>query len=180
MKHPPDDPLSKEALEELRRLPPTSPEAVEAVMARIRRVSLEEPAPARGTRRWMMAGIGAAAAAAAALVLVPRSAVLPVRPREEIDAARRVQFVYVAEGASDVSLLGTFNDWDPRAHPLGRVGRGGPWVTEITLPPGRYEYAYRVDGELRADESALRTDVDEYGSVSSVIVVEPTDRGALE
>ena len=41
MKHEDDDALVEEGLELLRQVPPTSPAAVEAVMARIRRASVE-------------------------------------------------------------------------------------------------------------------------------------------
>jgi hypothetical protein len=41
---------------------------------------------------------------------------------------------------------GTFNNWNPTATPLLFVG-GTEWSKELSLPPGRYEYRFVVDGK---------------------------------
>ncbi|MDQ3810147.1 MAG: isoamylase early set domain-containing protein [Chloroflexota bacterium] len=85
---------------------------------------------------------------------------------------RAVQFVLVAPSAAHVSVVGDFNDWDPRATPLHPVAGGGVWSVTVPLPPGRYEYAFVVDSTTwLADPSAPPTTADNFGSPSSVITI---------
>jgi hypothetical protein len=49
--------------------------------------------------------------------------------------------------------VGTFNDWKPGTTPLRCVG-GCKWFTYISLPPGRYEYGFLVDGKRVEDPKA--------------------------
>lgn len=168
-----------QALEVLREIPPTTPDVVEGVMVRIRSEASRKQSS--GGRVGFAVVAGVAGAVAAMVLLALGIAVDPGPDRAGPEALpKRVQFVYVAEGASGVSVLGTFNDWDAGAHPLVREGNSELWVAEVTLPPGRYEYAYQVDGEWRSDQATAQAVVDEYGSVSSVIVVEQGDDGVAE
>ncbi len=72
--------------------------------------------------------------------------------------------------ANSASVAGSFNDWDPNAHPLRRL-RSGLWRTTIELEPGQtYQFRYLVDGETwYNDEDADGTVVNEYGSQNSVL-----------
>ena len=80
------------------------------------------------------------------------------------------QFVLVAPQAASVSLVGDFNDWDPARARLQAAH--GVWTTVIQLPPGRYRYAFLVNGvEWRADPSAPHAADDEFGTQSSVVTV---------
>lgn len=88
------------------------------------------------------------------------------------------QFVYVDSGASGVSVVGSFNGWDPDALPLQRDPTG-IWSTETPLPPGRHLFAYVVDGEWRVDERAPKAPDNEFGLPSSVVVVSSDVWGAL-
>jgi len=58
-----------------------------------------------------------------------------------------VRFVLAAPNAREVSVAGTFNQWDARATPLVRSGANGVWSATITLPAGQHQYAFVVDGE---------------------------------
>jgi 1,4-alpha-glucan branching enzyme len=51
-----------------------------------------------------------------------------------------------APWARSITLVGDFNDWDPRGTPLERR-RDGHWVVELMLKPGRYRYGYLADGK---------------------------------
>ena len=51
-----------------------------------------------------------------------------------------------APEAKEVFLVGTFNDWRPRATPMIREGKG-EWGARLELVPGRYEFKYVVDGQ---------------------------------
>ena len=82
------------------------------------------------------------------------------------------QFVLVAPQATSVSLVGDFNDWDPKRSPMRTAN--GIWATVVQLAPGRYRYAYLVNGaEWRADPGAptVPPPDDEFGKPSSVVTV---------
>lgn len=82
-----------------------------------------------------------------------------------------VQFVLVAPGASSVSLVGDFNDWDAMTTPMRPVRRGELWSVTIPLSTGRHRYAFLVDGSRwLADPSAPRAP-DDFGTPSSVVTV---------
>jgi 1,4-alpha-glucan branching enzyme len=57
-----------------------------------------------------------------------------------------VHFFCHASDAQGVAVAGTFNEWQPDATPMTRVGDGG-WETSLPLSPGRYEYKFVVDGQ---------------------------------
>jgi hypothetical protein len=80
------------------------------------------------------------------------------------------QFVLEAPQASSVALVGDFNDWDPARSPMQTAQ--GVWATTVPLAPGRYRYAFLVNGvEWRADPGAPAARDDEFGTPSSVITV---------
>jgi 1,4-alpha-glucan branching enzyme len=61
-----------------------------------------------------------------------------------------VVFAIDAQDAREVYLLGDFNHWDPKKHPLKRKGRNR-WEASVTLPQGQYEYKFLVDGQWVED-----------------------------
>ncbi len=91
------------------------------------------------------------------------------------DTVYVTQFVLVAPSAKQVALVGDFNDWDRGATPLVRVAqgeRGGVWTVELPLKPGRYSYAFLVDGHRwTADPNQPRAVGDDFGRPSSVVTV---------
>jgi hypothetical protein len=90
------------------------------------------------------------------------------------DAAVPTRFVFVAPNAQSVTIVGDFNDWDQQATPL--VRHQGVWTAEVTLPPGRYAYAFLVDGKRWiADPDAPPAVGDDFGRPSSVVTVRRTD-----
>lgn len=81
------------------------------------------------------------------------------------------QFVLVASEAKEVSLVGDFNDWSLSATPLVRDGGNGLWSVTVPLLPGRYRYAYVVDGVIwRPDPDAPAAE-DEFGRPNSVLTI---------
>jgi len=109
----------------------------------------------------------AVAAGLAALVLL-----LSARQRPATPAAREFQFVLVAR-ATTVSLVGDFNDWDTSRTPMRPV-RADPalWTAVVPLSPGRYRYAFLVNGsQWIADPGAPAAPDDEFGVPSSVVTV---------
>ncbi len=108
------------------------------------------------------------------------------RPTEATDApaapARDTvyihRFMLVAPSAQNVALVGDFNDWDHGATRLQKVTASGAglWTVEVSLPPGRYSYAFLVDGQRWvADPAAPRAVGDDFGRPSSVVTVRGTD-----
>jgi 1,4-alpha-glucan branching enzyme len=89
--------------------------------------------------------------------------VLGAHPRE-LDGAPGVAFAVWAPSARGVSLIGDFNGWHSRSHPLRVLGSTGVW--ELFVPgigPGAcYKYAIRgADGieTLRADPVAFQSEL---------------------
>jgi 1,4-alpha-glucan branching enzyme len=82
-----------------------------------------------------------------------------------------VPFVVMAAHAARVSIVGDFNDWDPAATPLRRAGAQAWWVV-VNLRPGRYRYAFVVDGtRWIADPAAPRAADNDFGAESSVVTI---------
>ena len=82
-----------------------------------------------------------------------------------------VRFELAAPNASNVALVGSFNEWNPVATPLTRDATSGKWIVSLRLPPGRHVYAFVVDGDVTADPSAPRAADDDFGSANSVVLV---------
>jgi 1,4-alpha-glucan branching enzyme len=73
--------------------------------------------------------------------------------------------------AIDVCVAGSFNDWNPQATPMVPLGNG-KWAKELTLPDGRYEYRFVVDGAWVSDPQSVQTAPNPFGSANSVLRVE--------
>ncbi len=86
----------------------------------------------------------------------------------------RVRFALVAPNAAHVSIVGDFNRWNPAALPLRRLPDGRTWEVEVPLAPGRYIYAFFVDGRVARDTAAAESANDGFGVTNSVILVKGT------
>lgn len=76
------------------------------------------------------------------------------RPGEtSLPDMRFVEFRLHAPKAKEVQLGGDFNQWRAESLPLAK-SRKGVWETLLPLPPGRYSYLFRVDGEWTKDPEA--------------------------
>jgi hypothetical protein len=156
-----EEEIVERVIRELKR-PVHIDHAVDArVMSEIARPARAEPGFRSVRRAWPWL----AAAAALAAILIAR----PWAQRSATSDA--FQFVLVAPRAASVSLVGDFNDWDPTRAPM-HSARDGVWATIVSLAPGRYRYAFLVNGvEWRADPAAPTVRDDEFGSPSSVVTV---------
>lgn len=114
-------------------------------------------------RPWMLAP--ALAAAAALVLLVGRVVSPPPSPASFGPAAVTVRFVLVAPEARQVTVAGTFNQWNPTAMPLARSGTAGAgiWSATLTLPAGQHEYAFVVDGSRWVPDPAAPAVDDGFG-----------------
>jgi chromosome partitioning protein len=82
---------------------------------------------------------------------------------------REVTFVIEAPAASEIYLVGEFNDWaaDERSRLL--PGENGFWEKRMELPPGTYRYKFLVDGEWNIDHRNQNVESNGFGSFDSII-----------
>jgi hypothetical protein len=117
-------------------------------------------------RPW---AVGAALAAAAlAFVLLRPTADTPVAVAAPDSVA--VRFVLYAPDARQVSVAGTFNQWDRGAAPLVPAP-GGVWSVTLLLPAGEHQYTFVVDGERWVADPAAPAVDDGFGRTNSVLAV---------
>lgn len=133
------------------------------------------------SRRWTirLSPLGGLAAAAGLTALVVAASVL-TRPLEQparadlsspLESAEATQFVLVAPDAESVMLVGDFNDWSLSTTQLARQAGDGVWWVTVALPPGRYRYAFVVNGmSWRSDPNAPAAE-DEFGRPNSVVTI---------
>jgi len=81
------------------------------------------------------------------------------------------RFVFFAPDAKHVAIAGDFNDWDTSKTQLVRDEKHGGWTVAVPLAPGRYNYAFYVDGKWLADPAAPRAVGDDFGRPSSTVTV---------
>jgi hypothetical protein len=165
-----------------------------------RRAATARAPGARGAWAWLVqprtlrvspiTGL-AAAAAVAVLVVGARRVSVPVTASDTVasapattsaetvrhDTVHVTHFMLVAPGASSVSVVGDFNDWDDDATPLRLASnKSGVWSVELPLAPGRYKYTFLVDGvRWVADPVAPRAVDSDFGTPNSVITVRGAD-----
>lgn len=118
-----------------------------------------------------LAGLAAAAGVAVIVFFTARAGTSPRRDAGLLDRTP-VEFLLVAPRAASVTLVGDFNDWTTSATPLRVTAGGGVWTVTVPLAPGRYRYAFVVDGKRwEPDPSAPPAPDDEFGSPASVVTV---------
>jgi hypothetical protein len=153
----PDERLSQ-VIAELKRPVRLDP----ALDQRVLRV-LEGAAPRSGRRLppWVSGVLGGALAASLLVAVLGRDAP-STRPIE----------LRLSAPASQVMVVGDFNDWDPAATPLRPGNEGGTWTVELRLPPGRYRYTFLIDGRRWVpDPEEPRAADDDFGAPTSVLTV---------
>jgi len=82
-----------------------------------------------------------------------------------------VRFAVEAPNAVHVSIVGDFNGWNPAGLPMHLLSDGRTWEVEVGLAPGRYAYAFVVDGRLARDSAAAESGTDDFGVPNSVVLV---------
>lgn len=131
-------------------------------------------APTRGGRIGQLSVVGATAAIclligffAANQAGVEKSAPgIRLSPSRVEGENQEVLFVLPALDATNVSVVGSFNAWEPTA--LTDEDDDGIWTASIPLPPGRYEYAFVIDGRWWGQDPLADEYVQSFGEYSSV------------
>jgi len=90
--------------------------------------------------------------------------------RKGISAAK-IQFVFSAPEAQNVSLVGDFNNWDTLVTPM-KKDKKGIWKVTVDLKPAKYEYRFFVDGKWANDPSCTECVPNDLGSANCVKIVE--------
>jgi 1,4-alpha-glucan branching enzyme len=86
---------------------------------------------------------------------------------------REVDFVLEFIGAEQVYVCGDFNDWHPTCLRMIGNADAGLWEKRLTLPAGRFEYKFVVDGNWLHDPDARENVPNIHGSLNSVVEVRP-------
>jgi len=131
-------------------------------------------APTRGTRFGQVAIVGATAAIFLFVGLTLSNRILPggeapklsLQPVMLADGNQEVLFVLPALDAQDVAVVGNFNAWEETA--LSDPDGDGIWTTSIPLSPGRYEYAFIIDGRWWGQDPLADEYIQSFGEYSSI------------
>jgi hypothetical protein len=67
-------------------------------------------------------------------------------------------------GATQVSVVGDFNNWHSNAHPLVQVGPDA-WERILDLPSGKHRYAFFVIDDMKDSKGIMRSRVVGSGAV---------------
>jgi hypothetical protein len=83
-------------------------------------------------------------------------------------------FVFVTHGATSVSLVGDFNQWNAEAAPMQRIENSNAWTITLPLSAGRHLYSFYAvgaDGEKFLVDPHAPVSDDGLGNVNSVVLV---------
>jgi 1,4-alpha-glucan branching enzyme len=83
---------------------------------------------------------------------------------------RVIRFGLERPDARRVSVVGTFNNWNPEATPL-RCVAGRKWFVYLPLQLGRHEYRFFVDGQTLDDPQAREFVSNPQGGRNAVLEV---------
>ncbi len=84
---------------------------------------------------------------------------------------REVTFTIDCSDASEISLIGEFNNWSPEITPMN-LSASGMWSVTVMLPPGTYSYKFLIDRKQKLpDPTATGSEPDGFGGTNSVIKV---------
>jgi len=183
------DTFQQEVSQEAFRLEGLEERVATELSGRVPRPGLRESlkrllAPTRGARIAQLAIVGATAVIFLVLgaFLAARLPFGPGTPGHSTPAVatapgeESVLFVMLAPGAKSVAVVGNFNDWSPT--PLSDPDKDGIWTARIPLSPGRYEYAFVVDGRWWGQDPLADGYVHSFGAYNSVRYVGRAGEGA--
>ena len=92
--------------------------------------------------------------------------------KESALKGRKIEFMLEVPNAQAVCLVGDFNGWDLKAHPM-RKDEKGLWTKAITVSPGRYEYRFYADGQWLNDPNNPLRCGNCFGTENNVLIVLP-------
>jgi 1,4-alpha-glucan branching enzyme len=90
------------------------------------------------------------------------------KTRSQKDTKRRkITFALDSSSAKNVILMGDFNNWNPKKHPMKKDGNG-VWTKTVMLFPGEYEYKFLVDSQWKEDPQNDQTRLNCFGTYNNV------------
>jgi 1,4-alpha-glucan branching enzyme len=103
-----------------------------------------------------------------------------------VDGVAGVHFAVWAPNAASVSVVGDFNEWDGRRHPMRALGESGVWA--VVVPGAAEGQRYKFELHLRSGGLVLKTDpygfAFELAPATAAIICRPdyqwTDDGWME
>ena len=92
------------------------------------------------------------------------------KPAKSKIKRKRVTLTLEAPNAEAVFLMGDFNQWNEKVHPMKKEG-DGTWKKIIMVQPGRYEYRFLVDGQWWNDPANEQVCSNSFGTINNVLEV---------
>ncbi len=83
---------------------------------------------------------------------------------------KKANFTLSDLDAKKVFLVGDFNNWDQKKHPMKKF-KSNKWKREVKIPVGEYKFKYLVDGIWMNDPNAHKYVSNIYGGEDSVVVI---------
>ena len=108
----------------------------------------------------------------------PKAAKLPAARRVKKDGSKQdsrtpthkqVLLSVNLPNAHSVCVAATFNNWNPAKTAMEKEGTN--WKATVSLPSGRYEYKFVVDGQWMSDPGAKESVRNDFGGTNSILVV---------
>jgi hypothetical protein len=95
-------------------------------------------------------------------------------------SSKHIVLEYEASAGARVGLVGDFNKWGLGEKPAAKKNEDGKWVFELDLAPGRYQYAFVVNGKKwLPDLDAKGIIPDGFGGMNSLLYVAETKEQPL-
>lgn len=123
-------------------------------------------------RRAIFTPVHALAMAGAAAVFIFGLQVLPQNQQAQPgkEALVPVEFSYHAPDAKTVEIAGDFAEWRSGKMKLEKRD-GGNWHIKMSLPRGRYQYQFVVDGVWTIDPRCPARVSDDFGKENSLLIL---------
>jgi len=83
---------------------------------------------------------------------------------------KKITFYFKSDDASEVYVVGEFNNWKNSAHPMKYNGEG-IWLKSLMLPEGKYEYKFLVNNQWVLDPRNERTCSNCFGTRNNIVNV---------
>jgi 1,4-alpha-glucan branching enzyme len=93
---------------------------------------------------------------------------MPNKHSKNIGKKQKVTFTFESSHAEEVILMGDFNEWNPKKHPMQHKG-DGTWLKSVMLSPGKYEYKFMVNGQWVEDVVNNQSCPNCFGTRNSII-----------
>ncbi len=97
----------------------------------------------------------------------------PLKDTKPLNSVKKIQkqFFLHAPEATNVKIVGNFNNWIPADASIMKRREDGTWTKNFFLAPGSYQYRFIVDGKWVEDSNNPRFIDNSYGGRNSVIEI---------